>query len=71
MLDTLRNVTIEPDAIAVPDEPHSDYERVRRIITTNEMKAGRDPLGRANDPDRAAGDQGGASNSNRNREDDL
>ncbi len=32
MLDTLRNVTIEPDAIAVPDEPHSDYERVRRII---------------------------------------
>jgi AraC family transcriptional regulator, regulatory protein of adaptative response / methylated-DNA-[protein]-cysteine methyltransferase len=32
MLDTLRNITIEPGAITVPDEPHSDYERVRRII---------------------------------------
>src|ERR671916_3446510 len=32
MLDTLRNTTIEPGAITVPDEPHSDYERVRRII---------------------------------------
>jgi POT family proton-dependent oligopeptide transporter len=40
-------------------------------ITTNEMKAGRDPLGRGNDPDRADGDQGGAANPNRNREDDL
>jgi AraC family transcriptional regulator, regulatory protein of adaptative response / methylated-DNA-[protein]-cysteine methyltransferase len=32
MLDTLRNITIEPGVITVPDEPHSDYERVRRII---------------------------------------
>lgn len=32
MLQTLRNITIEPGAITVPDEPHSDYERVRRII---------------------------------------
>ncbi|EIM27581.1 bifunctional transcriptional activator/DNA repair enzyme AdaA [Microvirga lotononidis] len=32
MLDTLRDITIEPGAITVPDEPHSDYERVRRII---------------------------------------
>jgi POT family proton-dependent oligopeptide transporter len=42
--------------------------------TGNEMKAGRDPLGRANDPDRAsrdAGDAGGAANPNRNRDDDL
>jgi AraC family transcriptional regulator of adaptative response/methylated-DNA-[protein]-cysteine methyltransferase len=28
----LRDITIEPGAITVPDEPHSDYERVRRII---------------------------------------
>jgi POT family proton-dependent oligopeptide transporter len=43
--------------------------------TGNEMKAGRDPLGRANDPDRASrgstGDEGGAANSNRNKDDDL
>jgi AraC family transcriptional regulator of adaptative response/methylated-DNA-[protein]-cysteine methyltransferase len=32
MFDTLRDITIEPGAITVPDEPHSDYERVRRII---------------------------------------
>ncbi|WP_457089429.1 methylated-DNA--[protein]-cysteine S-methyltransferase [Microvirga sp. P5_D2] len=32
MLDTLRNITIEPGAITLPDEPHADYERVRRII---------------------------------------
>jgi AraC family transcriptional regulator of adaptative response/methylated-DNA-[protein]-cysteine methyltransferase len=32
MLDTLRDITIDPAAIMVPDEPHSDYERVRRII---------------------------------------
>src|SRR5919112_4791345 len=32
MLNTLRDITIEPGAITVPDEPHSDYERVRRII---------------------------------------
>ncbi|MBM6578604.1 bifunctional helix-turn-helix domain-containing protein/methylated-DNA--[protein]-cysteine S-methyltransferase [Microvirga sp. BT689] len=32
MLDTLRDITIEPAAFTVPDEPHSDYERVRRII---------------------------------------
>lgn len=32
MLDMLRDITIEPGAITVPDEPHSDYERVRRII---------------------------------------
>ncbi len=32
MLDTLRDITIEPAALTVPDEPHSDYERVRRII---------------------------------------
>ena len=32
MLNTLRDITIEPSAITVPDEPHSDYERVRRII---------------------------------------
>ncbi|HEV2746584.1 MAG TPA: peptide MFS transporter [Allosphingosinicella sp.] len=38
--------------------------------TTNEMKAGRDPLGRANDPDRAAGDEGGAANPNRSEDDD-
>jgi proton-dependent oligopeptide transporter, POT family len=41
--------------------------------TGNEMKAGRDPLGRANDPDRAdpgsPGDQGGAANPNRTDED--
>jgi AraC family transcriptional regulator of adaptative response/methylated-DNA-[protein]-cysteine methyltransferase len=32
MLDTLRNITIEPAQIAVPDGPQADYERVRRII---------------------------------------
>ncbi len=32
MLDTLRDITIEPADLMVPDEPHSDYERVRRII---------------------------------------
>src|SRR3954453_19618558 len=32
MLDTLRDITIESGAITVPDEPHSDYERVRRVI---------------------------------------
>ena len=32
MLDTLRDITIDPGAFTVPDEPHSDYERVRRII---------------------------------------
>src|ERR671916_2122746 len=32
MLDTLRDITIEPGAITVPDGPVSDYERVRRII---------------------------------------
>src|SRR6478736_1090480 len=32
MLDMLRDITIETGAITVPDEPHSDYERVRRII---------------------------------------
>jgi len=32
MLNILRDITIEPGAITVPDEPHSDYERVRRII---------------------------------------
>src|SRR3954470_11152998 len=32
MLNILRDITIEPGAITVPDEPHADYERVRRII---------------------------------------
>jgi AraC family transcriptional regulator, regulatory protein of adaptative response / methylated-DNA-[protein]-cysteine methyltransferase len=32
MLDTLRQITIEPADIEVPDGPHADYERVRRII---------------------------------------
>src|ERR671916_2515122 len=32
MLDTLRNTTIEPSAIDLPDGPQADYERVRRII---------------------------------------
>jgi len=32
MLNTLRNITIEPAALTVQDEPQSDYERVRRII---------------------------------------
>jgi AraC family transcriptional regulator of adaptative response/methylated-DNA-[protein]-cysteine methyltransferase len=32
MLDTLRDIKIDAGAITVPDEPHSDYERVRRII---------------------------------------
>lgn len=32
MLDTLRDITIEPADLRMPDEPHSDYERVRRII---------------------------------------
>jgi AraC family transcriptional regulator, regulatory protein of adaptative response / methylated-DNA-[protein]-cysteine methyltransferase len=32
MLQTLRDITIEPADLMVPDEPHSDYERVRRII---------------------------------------
>jgi AraC family transcriptional regulator, regulatory protein of adaptative response / methylated-DNA-[protein]-cysteine methyltransferase len=32
MLDTLRDITIEPGAIEMPDEPNADYERVRRII---------------------------------------
>ena len=40
--------------------------------TGNEMKAGRDPLGRAGDPPRVQGiDRGGASNPNRNEGDDL
>jgi POT family proton-dependent oligopeptide transporter len=37
--------------------------------TGNEMKAGRDPLGEANDPNRVQGDGGGAANPNRNEED--
>src|SRR6476620_8967422 len=32
MLDTLRDITIDPGVFTVPDEPHSDYERVRRIV---------------------------------------
>jgi AraC family transcriptional regulator of adaptative response/methylated-DNA-[protein]-cysteine methyltransferase len=32
MLDTLRDITIEPSAIELPDGPQADYERVRRII---------------------------------------
>ncbi|GEO13903.1 methylated-DNA--[protein]-cysteine S-methyltransferase [Microvirga aerophila] len=32
MLDTLRDITIEPSAIDLPDGPQADYERVRRII---------------------------------------
>lgn len=32
MLDTLRDITIESGEIALPDEAHADYERVRRII---------------------------------------
>jgi hypothetical protein len=32
------------------------------------MKAGRDPMGRGNDPDRAQGDGGGASNPDRDGE---
>jgi AraC family transcriptional regulator of adaptative response/methylated-DNA-[protein]-cysteine methyltransferase len=32
MLDTLRDITIEPGAIDLPDGPQADYERVRRII---------------------------------------
>src|SRR3954466_3042089 len=32
MLDTLRDITIEPTAIELPDGPAGDYERVRRII---------------------------------------
>src|SRR5918993_1102088 len=32
MLDTLRNIAIEPAVPVMLDEPHGDYERVRRII---------------------------------------
>jgi AraC family transcriptional regulator, regulatory protein of adaptative response / methylated-DNA-[protein]-cysteine methyltransferase len=32
MLDTLRDIAIEPGAIEMADEPNADYERVRRII---------------------------------------
>ena len=32
MLDTLRDITIEPAALELPDGPAGDYERVRRII---------------------------------------
>jgi AraC family transcriptional regulator of adaptative response/methylated-DNA-[protein]-cysteine methyltransferase len=32
MLDTLRDIRIEQPALAVPDSPGADYERVRRII---------------------------------------
>jgi AraC family transcriptional regulator, regulatory protein of adaptative response / methylated-DNA-[protein]-cysteine methyltransferase len=32
MLDTLRDIRIDPAALAVPDSPAADYERVRRII---------------------------------------
>ncbi|HZW47272.1 MAG TPA: methylated-DNA--[protein]-cysteine S-methyltransferase [Microvirga sp.] len=32
MLDTLRDITIEPGHLALPEEPQTDYERVRRII---------------------------------------
>src|SRR4028118_1010878 len=32
MLDTLRKIAIEPAVPAMLDEPHGDYERVRRII---------------------------------------
>ena len=32
MLDTLRDITIQPEHLTLPDEPHSDYERVRSII---------------------------------------
>jgi AraC family transcriptional regulator of adaptative response/methylated-DNA-[protein]-cysteine methyltransferase len=32
MLDILRDITIEPAAIDLPDGPQADYERVRRII---------------------------------------
>ncbi|MCB8821854.1 methylated-DNA--[protein]-cysteine S-methyltransferase [Microvirga rosea] len=32
MLNTLRDITIEPAALRIPEEPRSDYERVRSII---------------------------------------
>jgi AraC family transcriptional regulator, regulatory protein of adaptative response / methylated-DNA-[protein]-cysteine methyltransferase len=32
MLDTLRDITIEPGHLIRPEEPQTDYERVRRII---------------------------------------
>ena len=32
MLDTMRDITIEPTALELPDGPAGDYERVRRII---------------------------------------
>src|SRR5690606_8696094 len=32
MLDTLRDITIEPAHIDLPEGPQADYERVRRII---------------------------------------
>ena len=32
MLDTLNRITLDPDAFERPDDPASDYERVRRII---------------------------------------
>src|SRR3954470_13138297 len=32
MLDTLRDITIEPGHLTQPEEPQADYERVRRII---------------------------------------
>jgi len=32
MLDTLRDITIEPSHIDLPDGPQADYERVRRVI---------------------------------------
>jgi AraC family transcriptional regulator of adaptative response/methylated-DNA-[protein]-cysteine methyltransferase len=32
MLDTLRDITIEPGHLTLPEEPQADYERVRRII---------------------------------------
>ncbi len=32
MLDTLRDITIEPGHLSLPEEPQADYERVRRII---------------------------------------
>jgi len=32
MLDTLHGTTLAPAAAGLPDEPHSDYERVRSIV---------------------------------------
>jgi POT family proton-dependent oligopeptide transporter len=65
-LDTLGKDQDPADGrVVLAGEPQLVDRDAAGTHTGNEMKAGHDPMGRANDPDRAQGDGGGAANPNR------